>query len=87
MSFPVDALHAIRLAIADLEEEGFGTEDLREGSDALAELVKAGDRVTAAFRALGLDNSLINRSRLSKECEDSMVALDTALARVKGGDA
>lgn len=50
-------------------------------------LIAAGDRAVAAFRALGLDSSLINRSRLVRECEESMVALDAALARAKGGGA
>lgn len=55
--------------------------------DAVAELITKGDRLTAAFRALGLDNSLVNRTRLARECEEAMVAFDTALARVKGGAA
>lgn len=84
MSFPVDALQAIRLGIANLEEEGFDTEELRQASTALAELIKAGDRVTAAFRALGIDNSWINRSGLVRECEESLVAFDSALAGAKG---
>ncbi|TIL17744.1 hypothetical protein [Stenotrophomonas maltophilia] len=55
--------------------------------DAVAELIAKGNRLTAAFRALGLDNSLVNRSRLARECEEAMVAFDAALARVKGGAA
>ncbi|AVH91692.1 hypothetical protein AL480_12925 [Stenotrophomonas maltophilia] len=61
--------------------------DLRAAHALLSDLVKQGDRLTAAFRALGLDNSLINRSRLARECEESMVAFDAALARAKGGAA
>ena len=45
MSFFVDAQQAIRAAISDLEEEGFGTEELREVADALADLIEAAPRV------------------------------------------
>lgn len=56
-------------------------------AQAVVDLIAAGDRVTAAFRALGLDNSLVDRPRLARECEASIVAFDAALARAKGGAA
>ena len=61
--------------------------DLRKAHALLSELVVQGDRLTTAFRALGVDNSLINRSRLARACEESLVAFDAALARAKGGAA
>ncbi|WP_414498903.1 hypothetical protein [Stenotrophomonas maltophilia] len=61
--------------------------DLLTAHGLLSDLVEQGDRLTAAFRALGLDNSLINRPRLARECEESMSAFDAALARAKGGAA
>lgn len=63
------------------------TEGLHEARSAVCELIAKGDRLTTAFRALGLDNSLVNRSRLARECEEAIVAFDAALARVKGGAA
>lgn len=61
--------------------------DLTATRTAFAELIKAGSRMTAAFRALGLDSSLINRPRLVRECEESMVAFDAALVCAQGGAA
>ncbi|HFF6202007.1 TPA: hypothetical protein ACGCGR_000647 [Stenotrophomonas maltophilia] len=61
--------------------------DLRTAHALLSDLVDQGDRLTATFRALGLDNSLIDRSRLAQKCEESLIAFDAALARAKGGAA
>lgn len=58
--------------------------DLRTAHALLSDLVEQGDRLTTAFRAFGLDYSLINRSRLTRECEASMLAFAAALARTKG---
>ncbi|ENE1253995.1 hypothetical protein ABM187_004236 [Stenotrophomonas maltophilia] len=82
------------LAVMDHESDrieeriGYGlADDLRDARAACAELIASGVRVAAAFRALGLDDSLINRSRLARECEEALVAFDTALVRVKGESA
>jgi len=50
--------------------------DLHAVHAALSELVDQGDRLTAAFRALGQSN---------QQCEASMTAFAAALARIKGG--
>lgn len=78
MSFPVDALHAIRLAIADLEEEGFGTEELRQAESAIADLIEAAQAARTSLQHLRGPESIIH----ARTAE-----LDTALARVKGGAA
>ncbi|WP_432593461.1 hypothetical protein [Stenotrophomonas maltophilia] len=92
MSAPVDVLAAMDLSRECLRNSSQQTPDgqaihsaAAQARAAVAEVIEAGDRLTAAFRALGLDSSLINRSRLARECEESMVAFDVALARVKGG--
>jgi len=77
------ALPALRGKRRDECEDALA--DLRATRSAAAEMIFAGDRLTAAFRALGLDGSLVNRSRLARECEDAILTFDTALARVKGG--
>lgn len=86
MSAPVDVLAVMDRESDRIEERiGYGlADDLRDARTAVADLMTKGDHLTSAFRALGLDNSLINRSRLARECEESMVAFDAALARVKG---
>jgi len=76
MSFPVEALHTIRLAISDLEEEGFGTEDLREVETALGDLIKAAQAARTSLQHLRGPDSIIH----ARTAE-----LDAALARVKGG--
>ncbi|MBH1802644.1 hypothetical protein I5T93_06735 [Stenotrophomonas maltophilia] len=78
MSFPVDAVHAIRLAIADLEEEGFGTEDLREVADALADLIEAAQATRTSLQHMRGPDSIIH----ARSAE-----LDAALLRIKGGSA
>lgn len=78
MSFPVDAVHAIRLAIADLEEEGFGTEDLREVADALANLIEAAQATRTSLQHMRGPDSIIH----ARSAE-----LDAALLRIKGGSA
>lgn len=78
MSFPVDALDTIRLAIADLEEEGFGTEDLREVEAALGDLIKAAQAARASLPHMRGPEQIIH----ARAAE-----LDAALARVKGGAA
>lgn len=75
MSFPVDALHAIRLAIADLEEEGFGTEELRQAESAIADLIEAAQAARTSLQHLRGPESIIH----ARTAE-----LDAALARVKG---
>ncbi|MFE3968346.1 hypothetical protein [Stenotrophomonas sp. YIM B13575] len=76
MSFPVDALHAIRLAIADLEEEGFGTEELRQAESAIADLIEAAQAARTSLQHMRGPESIIH----ARTAE-----LDAALARVKGG--
>lgn len=82
------------LAVMDHESDrieeriGYGlADDLRDARAACSELIASGVRLVAAFRALGLDNGLINRSRLTRECEEALVTFDAALARVKGESA
>lgn len=53
-------------------------------STAVAELIEAGCRVTAAFRAIGNDKAPVARPAQVLECEQAMLALSTALARVGG---
>ncbi|MFL4510808.1 hypothetical protein ACJ6WJ_02570 [Stenotrophomonas maltophilia] len=78
MSFPVDALHALRLAIVDLEEEGFGTEELREAAAAITDLIEAAQAARASMQHMRGPESIIH----ARTAE-----LDAALARVKGGAA
>ncbi|AEM51105.1 hypothetical protein [Stenotrophomonas maltophilia] len=81
-------LSAERLAAGEAVTSCAATVEVaRRTRAAAADLIATGDRLTAAFRALGLDSSLTNRSRLAREYEESMVAFDAALARVKGGAA
>ncbi|MDR0257771.1 MAG: hypothetical protein LBI83_18735 [Stenotrophomonas maltophilia] len=89
MSAKIDLLACLRETAENLRSAGMpiAAEEMQEVASEVASLIKAGDRLTAAFRALGLDNSLVNRSRLARACEEAMVAFDTALARVKGGAA
>lgn len=85
----VDVLTAMSVAERVLSYEGYEQVifELASSRAAVAELIAAGDSLTAAFRALGLDSSLINRSRLARDCEEAKVAFDAALARVKGESA
>ena len=54
---------------------------LDDAASAVDSLVKAGWRVTRAFRALGEDGpSIFLRQKQVTECEQAMVALDAALA-------
>lgn len=78
MSFPVDAVHALRLAIVDLEEEGFGTEDLREAAAPITDLIEAAQAARASMQHMR-GPELIIHARTAE--------LDAALARVKGGAA
>ncbi|MBN4937310.1 hypothetical protein JY409_04540 [Stenotrophomonas maltophilia] len=93
MSAP-SKIAAIRHAVSALHgaaDDGADTRRyaaaLQEAGAALDDLIAAGSRVTAAFRALGVDSSPVNRSRLVGECEESLVAFDSALARVQAGAA
>ncbi|HEL4264452.1 hypothetical protein D7T48_12170 [Stenotrophomonas maltophilia] len=78
MSFFVDAQQAIRAAISDLEEEGFGTEELREVADALADLIEAAQSARTSLQHMRGPDSIIHA--VSAE-------LDAALLRIKGGSA
>ncbi|HDX0923151.1 hypothetical protein JY438_05155 [Stenotrophomonas maltophilia] len=61
--------------------------DLSAAHTALSELVDHGDRLTAAFRALGQSNGMQAQINAHRECEASMLAFAAALARAKGGAA
>ncbi|EMI48761.1 hypothetical protein C405_14598 [Stenotrophomonas maltophilia AU12-09] len=85
MTGPIDVLAVMGRAIELVARPH--TEGFHEARSAISELIAKGDRLTKAFRALGLDNSLVNRSQLARECEEALVTFDAALARVKGGAA
>lgn len=61
--------------------------DLHAAHTALSDLVDQGDRLTAAFRALGQSNGMQAQTNAHRECEASMLAFAAALARTKGGTA
>lgn len=86
MNTSVDVLAVLDDESDRIEERiGYGlADDLRDARAACANLIASGVRVVAAFRALGLDSSLVNRSQLVRDCEEALVAFDTALSRVKG---
>lgn len=84
MSAPVDVLAVLR-QIAD--GEGDAQVLAMRARAAVAELIDHGDRLTAAFRALGQSNGMQAQINAHRECEASMLAFASALARVKGGAA
>ncbi|MBN5189112.1 hypothetical protein JY433_01725 [Stenotrophomonas maltophilia] len=59
--------------------------DLHAAHTAFSDLVDQGDRLTAAFRALGQSNGMQAQISAHRECEASMLAFAAALARTKGG--
>jgi hypothetical protein len=62
-------------------------QDLRDGRDAerlVGELIQAGSRVTAAFRANGSRSNGGFDPKLHQECEAAVVSLDRVLARIGG---
>ncbi|MBH1617878.1 hypothetical protein I5U23_08070 [Stenotrophomonas maltophilia] len=61
--------------------------DLRAAHAALSELIDQGDRLTAAFRALGQSNGMQAQIDARRKCEASMLAFAAALARAKGSAA
>lgn len=56
----------------------------REARAAVAELIEAGGRLTAAFRALGESRDISAQVKRHVECESAMVSFDAVLTRVKG---
>ena len=50
----------------------------------IAELIAAGNRVTAAFRAHGVASGVVDTAKTRNECEAAMLALDTALKACRG---
>lgn len=76
MSFFVNARLVIRSAIADLEEEGFGTEELREVEAALADLIEAAQAARTSLQHMRGPESIIH----ARSAE-----LDAALIRINGG--
>lgn len=48
------------------------------------ELLAAGQRVTRAFRALGVSRRFSDELEARAECERAMVALDAAIAKIEG---
>lgn len=65
-----------------------GDASLREARAAVAELIEAGNRVTDAFRVLGVATPRTRSADNARyECEEAMLALDAALARCNGGAA
>ena len=63
-----------------------GVASLREARAVVAELIEAGNRVTDAFRVLGVATPRTRSADNARyECEEAMLALDAALARCKGG--
>lgn len=51
------------------------------------ELLAAGQRVTRAFKALGVSRRFSDELEARAECERAMVALDAAIAKAEGGGA
>lgn len=87
MSAPVDVLVVMDIAATSIEHSGGNVAYLRQARAAVAELIDHGDRLTAAFRALGQSNGMQAQINAHRECEASMLAFSAALARVKGGAA
>ncbi len=87
MSAPVDVLVVMDIAATSIEHSGGNVASLRQARTAVAELIDHGDRLTAAFRALGQSNGMQAQINAHRECEASMLAFAAALARVKGGAA
>lgn len=87
MSAPVDVLAVMGIAATTLHAENYsGTANSMDAAHAaVAELIEAGDRLTAAFRALGESRDISTQVMRHRECESAMASFDAALARVKGG--
>lgn len=85
LSAPVDVL-AIMDRAADSADYAPATDEMVHAIDAVAELIEAGNRVTDAFRVLGVATPRTRSADNARyECEEAMLALDAALARCNGG--
>ncbi|HDS1654962.1 TPA: hypothetical protein QEL76_002922 [Stenotrophomonas maltophilia] len=81
-------LSAERLAAGEAVTSCAATVEVaRTTRAAVAELIAKGDRLTAAFRALGQSNGMQAQINARRDCEASMLAFAAALARAKGGAA
>lgn len=88
MSRSVDVLVTLDLEVARAGGESYPAgRYLIKARDAVADLIEAGERLTAAFRALGESRDISTQVMRHRECESAMVSFDAALVRVKGGAA
>lgn len=79
------ALEVIRSAMGELRKAyRFNPADeLKAAGDAVANVLNAGEAVTAAFRKLGEASGIAAAARVRDECEAAMLLLDKALREAR----